>query len=413
MIAVAEQLEELGAIGADGAGVTRLAWSADLEEALGWCARQMRTAGLDVERDAAGNLIGRWQAGAGAAVVAGSHLDTVPAGGRFDGALGVVAAVDAVRRLRSEGFEPGRPVWVVAFMDEEGVRFGTPMFGSRAFAGEPLPRIEGRTDAAGTKLARAMRERGLDPRGLASAARIDEVAAYVELHIEQGPVLERENAGLGIVTAIDGMLGLRVSFTGRPGHAGTTPMDARRDALVGAARLVGELRRAALDDGGLRITVGHIACEPGAHNVIPGRAVLTVDLRAKHNSAVDRAAALTRALVDEVAAAERLDADVVETFRNRAVRMDAGVTAVLEDAAAWAGARFVRMTSGAGHDAMVIGRHTPAGMLFVPSRDGVSHAPEEFTEARLCELGANVLAQALRRLATHGGLVTDNGRGRS
>jgi hydantoinase/carbamoylase family amidase len=398
MIELGDQLGELAAIGADGDGVTRLAWSAELEDALDWCAGRMRDAGLAVERDPAGNLIGRWESGSGTAVVAGSHLDTVPAGGRFDGALGVLAALDAVRRLRAEGFEPARPIWVVAFMDEEGARFGTPMFGSRAFAGDAPSELGQLADRDGTALAEAMRSRGLDLAGLPRAARVDRVGAYLELHIEQGPVLEDRGLELGVVTGIDGILGLRVTFTGSAGHAGTTPMSARRDALVGAARLVGELRGAARAKGTFRATVGTIACEPGAHNVIPARARMAVDLRASDGAALDDADALVRRLVDEIATVEGLDAEIAQAFRNEPVLMAPELVAVLEQAAADAGARFVRMTSGAAHDAMVIARHAPAAMLFVPSRAGVSHAPEEFTELRLCELGAQVLARALERL---------------
>ena len=398
MSALMEDMADLSRFGVDGEGVTRLAWSPALEEALDWCAGRMRAAGLAVDRDEAGNLIGRWETGCGRAVVAGSHLDTVPSGGRFDGALGVLAAIDAVRALRAAGHRPASPIWVAAFMDEEGVRFGTSMLGSRAFAGETLDRPEARRDGDGVSLAEAMRALGREPTELPAARRIGEVAAYLELHIEQGPALERAGAEIGIVTAIAGMLGLEVSFTGSSRHAGTTPMELRRDALVGAARLIGELRQAARDAGDFVATVGVVRVWPGASNVVPGTATLSIDLRGADDAVLSRAEAAARSLVREVAAAEELAADVRELYRNPPLRLDTELIEVLEVSAREAGAEPLRLMSGAGHDAMVIGRHVPAGMLFVPSRDGVSHSPYELTDDRLCELGAAVLAGALRRL---------------
>ena len=405
MSALLEDIATLGEIGANGAGVTRLAWSPELEQAVEWCGNRMEAAGLDVERDAAGNLIGHWPAGEGRAVLAGSHLDTVPSGGRYDGALGVLAAIDAVRRLKRQGFEPSRPVWVAAFMDEEGVRFGTSMLGSRAFAGEDVGPLDDRQDSDGVPLGAAMRACGWQVAELKTASRIDEVGAYLELHIEQGPRLERAGADLGVVTEITGLLGLRVRLTGSARHAGTTPMDARRDALVGASRLVVELRDAARSREGLVATVGFVTVQPGAGNVVPGEARLSVDVRASDDSALVQGGRLVRELLARIAAEERLDAEITEAFRHPPRRMDPAVVDVLEAAARQVGATPVRLASGAGHDAMVIGRHVPAGMLFVPSSDGISHAPEEFTDGRLCELGAAALADAIRRLSASDDLV--------
>ena len=281
---------------------------------------RMRAAGLAVERDEAGNLIGRWLSGRGRAIVAGSHLDTVPSGGRFDGALGVLAAIDAVRALRDAGHRPTRPIWVAAFMDEEGVRFGTSMLGSRAFAGEPLDRPEARRDGHGISLGEAMLALGREPAEISAARRIGGVSAYLELHIEQGPTLERAGAEVGIVTAIAGMLGLEVTFTGSPRHAGTTPMELRRDALVGAARLIGEVRQAARDAGDFVATVGVVRAWPGASNVVPGAATLTIDLRGGDDAVLSRAETAMRSLVREVAAGEELEAEVRAALPKSAAR---------------------------------------------------------------------------------------------
>lgn len=395
-------LEDLGALkefSSGGEGVTRLAWSSDLEAALDWCAELMEDAGLEVERDAAGNLIGRWSVGPGPAVLAGSHLDTVPSGGAFDGALGVLGAIDAVRRLRDSGLEPKRSIWVAAFMDEEGVRFGASMLGSRAFAGEDVTIFGDRPDSAGVSVREAMSALDRDFSVVQDAHAIDGVGAYLELHVEQGPVLERNEVDLGVVTEITGMTGLRLRFLGRARHAGSTPMDARRDALVGAARFVTELRDSAREDGELRATVGVLEAVPGAANVIPGEASLSVDLRATTEDGLDMAISLARSLAQRIAAEEDLEHEMSELYRHSPLPMDGELIELLESSAGEAGARTMRLQSGAAHDASVIGRHVPAGMLFVPSHDGISHAPDEHSDDAACELGAKVLAIALRRLA--------------
>ena len=223
----------------------------------------MRSLGLEVEVDAAGNLIGRWEVGRGAPIVVGSHLDTVPSGGRLDGALGVVGGVHAVTQLQRQGFAPARPLWVVAFMDEEGTRFGAALFGSRAFAGEDVTPLASRVDAAGITLAEAMRERGFDITRTGEAARIRDVHAYLELHIEQGPVLEAEGKQIGIVTSIVGQRRYRIRLQGQANHAGTTPMALRRDAFAGAARIALELRDFARARRDVTVTVGTVSITPG------------------------------------------------------------------------------------------------------------------------------------------------------
>ena len=399
MSALAEDIAALGEIGAHESGITRLAWSPELERAVAWCAERMRDVGLRVERDAAGNLIGRWEAGSGPAVLAGSHIDTVPSGGRFDGALGVLTAIDAVRRLRREGFQPARPIWVAAFMDEEGARFSTPMFGSRALSGDPIGELGDRLDAAGTSLADAMRACGRSADDLSQAARLDDVGTYVELHIEQGSQLEREQVDLGVVTAISGVYGLRVSFTGAARHAGTTPMSTRRDALIGAARLAVAVRAVFRGRADLLATVGSLTARPGAPNVIAGAATLSLDLRSLDERVLVDACVRVKNAARHIAAEEWLEVEFGDAFQNAPVEMDRRLADLLEDAARASGASTTRLVSGAGHDAMVIGRHVPAGMLFVPSADGISHAPEEHTDDRACDLGAAAFTEALRRLA--------------
>jgi hydantoinase/carbamoylase family amidase len=388
-------LEAAATIGAtaDG-GVSRFAWTPELEEANRWFVDRLEAEGLETGVDAAGNVFGYWRAGEGQAVLVGSHLDTVPNGGRFDGALGALAALEAVRILRREGFEPGRPVWVVSFNDEEGARFRTSMLGSRAFVGS-LDLDDWRERG----VAEAMAAAGYDFERLPEARGVDEIGAYLELHIEQGPRLERSGTDLGVVTGIVGLLGLRATFRGEANHAGTTPMETRRDALAGAARAVLALREEARAREDMTANVGQIRVEPGGANVVPGLAELTVDARSPTAEGFARVEAFVGETLEQIAAEEGLELDVSVTHRKAPVALDERIQKVLERAADAEGASHARLPSGAGHDAMILAAHVPAGMLFVPSRGGRSHTPEEHTEERYCDLGARVLARAVAELA--------------
>jgi allantoate deiminase len=390
---LAAELEEAARIGADDGGVSRFAWTPELGQANDWLVGRLEELGLVAEIDQAGNVLGRWEAGQGRAVLVGSHLDTVPRGGRYDGALGVLAAVEAVRMLRRDGIEPRRPLWVVSFNDEEGARFQTGMLGSRAFAGEC-----DLADWRARGVAEAMAAAGFDFERLAEARRIDEVGAYLELHIEQGPVLERDGIDVGIVTGIVGLLGFRARFLGEANHAGTTPMELRRDALAGAARAVLALRDEARARADMTANVGVIAVEPGGFNVIPGAAEFSIDVRSPTGEGFARAEAFVREALARIAEEERLALDLSETHRLEPVPLYPALQEALARAADAEGASHVRLASGAGHDAMILGRHVPAAMLFVPSRGGVSHSPAEYTAPEHCELGARVLARALREL---------------
>jgi allantoate deiminase len=395
---VAASLDELAKIGggSDG-GVTRVAWSPELFAAYEWIGDRMRAIGLDVEVDAAGNLIGRWEVGSGRPVLVGSHLDTVPSGGRLDGVLGVVAALHAVKLLREQGFEPGRPVWIVAFMDEEGTRFNAALFGSRAFAGEDLTGLGARVDAAGTTLRDALGECGRELDRTIEASRIGEVGAYLELHIEQGPVLEAEGIQIGVVTSIVGLRGYRVRLHGQANHAGTTPMILRRDAFAGAARIALELRELARARENVTANVGKVAVAPGGANVVPGLADFTIDVRAATAEGLAELQRLVEETVARVAREESLEAELEQIFSLEPLELDPQLVDAVERAATEEGATSRRIASGAGHDAMVIGRHVPAAMIFVPSRGGISHSPEEYSSPAEVELGMRVLAATLKQ----------------
>jgi allantoate deiminase len=389
-----DELAKLGAGPQD--GVTRVAWSAELFAAYAWVGDRMRELGLEVEVDEAGNLIGRWEVGAGTPIVVGSHLDTVPSGGRLDGVLGVVAAVHAIALLQRDGFEPARPIWIVAFMDEEGTRFNAALFGSRAFAGQELAGIGDRTDLAGTTLRDAMEQQGHSFARIAGAKRIGEIGAYLELHIEQGPVLEAEGVQIGVVTSIVGLRGYRVRLLGQANHAGTTPMHMRRDAFIGAARIAVELRDVARRRDDMTANVGKIAVAPGGANVVPGIADFTIDVRAPTAEGMAELEAVVRGTVSRIAGEEGLEFELEPTYVLEPLELDPTLVDAVEHAATEQGATSRRMPSGAGHDAMVIGRHVPAAMIFIPSRRGISHSPEEYSSPSEVELGMRVLAATLR-----------------
>lgn len=385
--------------GEDG-GFTRLAWSPELRAAIEWAGERMREAGLTTEIDPAGNLLGRWEVGEGKAVVLGSHLDTVTSGGRFDGALGVLTGLEAVLRLRDEGFQPAHPVWLVAFMDEEGERFSSAMLGSRAFVGDPIADEEAeRMDVDGLSLGEAMRAWKRDFRRLGEARCIDDVHCYLELHCELGPVLEAHGIEIGVVTEIVGLVGLSVALEGTANHAGTTPMRGRRDALVGAASAITALRDRALESGRYMATVGTISTTPGGANAIPGSCTFSVDLRAGDEHGLAAAKASVNAVLAEVCEDENLTFTLTETYSLAPVPLDREMRALLSEAAEQAGVSHLPISSGAGHDAMLLAPHVPAGMVFVPSVGGVGHAPAELTLDADVENGAVVLTRALRRLA--------------
>jgi allantoate deiminase len=390
---LAADLQEAARIGAEGGGVSRFAWTPELAQANDWLVGRLQELGLETEIDAAGNVLGRWEEGQGTAVLVGSHLDTVPRGGRYDGALGVLAALEVVRTLKREGVSLRRPLWIVSFNDEEGSRFQTGMLGSRAFIGDLDPE-----DWRRRGVADAMAAGGFDFERLGDAKAVDRVGAYLELHIEQGPVLEQEGLDLGIVSGIAGLLGLRVRLTGEANHAGTTPMASRRDALAGAARIVLELRDQARSRGDMTANVGILTVAPGGFNVIPGTAEFTIDARAGDAAGFARAEKFVRETLERVAAEEQLELEVTETHRKPPTPLDPELQELLAQAAAAEGATARSMPSGAGHDAMVLAKHVPAAMLFVPSRAGISHSPDEYTSPEHCELGARVLARAVRAL---------------
>lgn len=396
-----KHIDELSAIGARDGAMTRLGLSAEEQaarDAVGaWCSAR----GAQLRRDAAGNLFARFagERDKDPLVLVGSHVDTVPEGGRFDGALGVICAVEAIESLLDVGTRFQRPVEVVAWADEEGARFGVGLFGSAAAFGRLPARVAERTDRNGTSVADALRALGEqgDPSLAVRDAR--EIAAYLELHIEQGPRLAEANRPLGVVSDIVGIVHGRVTVTGRADHAGATVMTARADALLGAAEMALALETAARAREHTVGTVGEIAVRPGAKNVVPGECVFSIDVRAPEQSRIDAVIDELRDAAKRVSEARGLETTIDLFNAVPPTPLDPTMRDLFARAAASVGVDAPVLSSGAGHDAQnpqLSG--VPTGMLFIRSTGG-SHTPRESAATVDAALAADALAFALRRLA--------------
>jgi N-carbamoyl-L-amino-acid hydrolase len=397
-----KDLEDLGAIGTTPeGGVWRSSFSEADMEARRWFVKRLEDANLRHWVDAAGNIYARVGEG-GPAVIAGSHLDSVPNGGRFDGALGVMAAFECLRAINDHGEKPGLPIEAVAFTDEEG-RFGG-FVGSFAVIGTmTYEEILRRRDLRGMSLADAMRQVGLEPTNIGSARRDPEdIKAYVELHIEQGPILESMGVPIGVVQGIVAGSRTWITFHGRADHAGTTPMAMRQDAFLGAAEFGLCVRKMVLNEGsGTTVgTVGAIDLKPGASNIVPETAFLTLDLRDISGEVLQRLLDRVAVIAHEIAEKWGLTVTVERMRLTEPAQMSPHVQGVIDGVAHDLGLKTHWMNSGAGHDAQVMAKITEAGMIFVPSRQGRSHSPAEFTDWDQVEHGANVLLNTLLRLAT-------------
>jgi allantoate deiminase len=392
-------IAELSAIGGAGTSVTRLGLSEEEQRARDLVGDWLRARGATVRRDAAANIYGRF-GGPGPAILVGSHLDSVPEGGRFDGALGVLCAVEAVEAVLDEGARFKRPVEVVGWCDEEGARFGIGLFGSSAAFGRLPAGAAKRADKSGVTIADALRAIGEsgDP---TTAARVNgDIAAYLELHIEQGPRLAEAGTPLGVVSDIVGILHARVTVHGRQDHAGATIMTARADALAAASEMVLAVEtaaRALLDAVG---TVGEIAVRPGAKNVVPGECVFSLDLRARSEETVEQLGRDVRAAIRRIGDARGVKSSIDVLSRVAAVPLDPKLRDLFLRSAKAVGVEAPELFSGAGHDAenaQLAG--VPTGMLFVRSTGG-SHNPHELATLDDAVLGAHALALALKELAS-------------
>lgn len=390
--ALAELTEEPGRL-------TRTFGTSMHRRATDMIAQWMEQAGMHCRTDPAGNLIGRYEGleqGA-PAVMMGSHQDTVRNGGRYDGMLGIVAPISAVGALHEAGRRLEHAIEVVAFTDEEGVRFRTTLLGSKAITGSLEPEMLDARDRDGVSITEAMRAFGGEPDRIAAAAyRPEDLHAFVETHIEQGPQLQEADRPLGVVTAIAGGTRLEFTLRGRAGHAGTVPMHQRRDALCGAADAILAIERHCREDGELVGTVGHVQLNPGAINVIPGEVVFTADIRAPVDEQRRRAVAALQREVESVAGQRGLECHTRVLYEANGCECDPSLVSSLAAAVCAEGPPPLYLYSGAGHDAMEMAGIAPTAMLFVRCRDGISHHPDESITAADADVAARVLARFLQ-----------------
>jgi N-carbamoyl-L-amino-acid hydrolase len=393
-------IEELGRVGATArGGLTRLALSDEDRQGRDLMVAWMRRAGLRVTVDQMGNIFGERAGEPGRPpVMMGSHVDSVPTGGKYDGQLGVLCALEAIRTLNDHRVRTRHPVTLVVFTNEEGARFQPAMIASGVLAGKiPLEDAYNARDKDGLRLVDELERIGY----LGAEPCVPRpVRAYLELHIEQGPQLEEEGLAVGVVEGIVAIAWSRLTIHGVQDHAGPTPMRIRHDALVAAAEVVAGVRGIARELGGALVTtVGTLTVTPNIPNAIPGRVALSIDMRDPSDATLDRAREQLDRVVAEACRREGVTYELEHYWRVPYTPFDPQVVAAVERAAGAAGARHRRILSGAGHDAQYMAAIGPAGMVFVPSRDGRSHCEEEFTAMDDIEYGANTLLGAALELA--------------
>jgi beta-ureidopropionase / N-carbamoyl-L-amino-acid hydrolase len=397
------RLAELATLGATASGIDRGLFTAAERAARERFVAWAREDGLSVEQDRAGNVFARLGGRGAAPVQCGSHLDTVRDGGAYDGAYGVIGGLEALRKIAAHGETPARPLEVVAWAGEEGSRFPLGCLGSSVYAGlTPLAEAEALVGDDGETFASALR----GPNGLLDGVFVRDgfppPAAYVELHIEQGPVMEREGARLGIVSAIAGQRRFRVAVDGVAGHAGTVPMNARADALCAASEIVLAVERAASAHPDTVATVGRLVVEPNQTNIVPGRVVFRIDLRSVDDMRISAAEAEIHARIGEIAARRGVGASIETLEARAAVPMEMRVRLLVRAACVKRDPRAITLVSGAGHDAMCVAQIAPTAMIFVPSIGGRSHVGDERTAPADLELGAEALAAVLLAAAESG-----------
>lgn len=392
-----DRLSEIAECSVDATGVTRLPFTPQHAAALDIIGHWMSLAGLHVHMDAAGTLVGRKEGPKGSPTfLIGSHQDSVRNGGKYDGIMGVALGCLAVEKLKAEGVELPYSVEVLAFADEEGVRFPTALMGPRALAGSFDPEILGMTDIDGISLRAALAGFGGDPDRIVSLARDPaKTLGYLEVHIEQGPVLEAQDNALGIVTGICGIERNTVTFTGDTGHAGTVPMGIRRDALVAASDFISAIHDAAKQVTDLRATVGTLSLHPNVVNAIPRAVELSLEIRSLNDAARDGFARLARSLGDKISGERNVSFAMKRTYEQPAVPCEGDLIDALSTATRAICPTAPRLPSGATHDASAMADLCPISMLFVRCKDGVSHKPEEFATSHDMDAAIQSIASLL------------------
>ncbi|WP_067936679.1 Zn-dependent hydrolase [Alicyclobacillus kakegawensis] len=397
-------LEALAKFHEPGTLYTRRSFTSIYQAARQWLVNQMGDCGLQVSIDAAGNLIGRLEGTEPGlpALMTGSHIDTVENGGRFDGTVGFVAGLEVIRALADAGMRPRHAIEVVDFLAEEPSAFGLSTVGSRGMAGRLTADMLQSRDSSGRTLLEAIREMGGRPEVLTSPLRQPgEIAAFLEMHIEQGPVLENRRLDVGVVTGIAGIHRHRIRVDGLQGHAGTVPMDLRRDALVAAARMVDAVRNIAksrTEQGWCVATVGELTVEPNHANVIPGRVTFTLEIRALEPRVLEETSDVMQRVIAQIAHEENCEVVIIPISQSTPVLSHEPLMQAIEASADELGYAHTRLPSGAGHDAAQMASLVPMAMIFIPCRGGISHHPEEFATYEQIARGIEVLGETILKL---------------
>lgn len=400
------RIEALAKISDAAEGLTRTFCSPGMRRANALVGMWMRQAGMQVDTDAIGNLRGHYRGNAKLemrktkTLLLGSHLDTVRNAGKFDGALGVLVALACVQQLHDSKTDLPFDLEVIGFADEEGVRYQSTYLGSKVLAGKFNPKELKRLDSDGMSMADAIRNFGGNPKALAKAKLEPErLLGYVEVHIEQGPVLENKNLSVGVVTAIAGQSRIRMTFRGRAGHAGTTPMSLRRDALCGAAEFISTVETVAKRTTGLVATVGEITALPGASNVIPGEVRLSLDVRHADDSVRKQAVVILKQKAFQIAHKRDLNVTIELIHETAAIACDQHLSNLLAKGGKRHQKQVPSLPSGAGHDAAAMSSITPVAMLFVRCKEGISHHPDESASEKDVRVAIAVMNEFLESVA--------------
>lgn len=382
-----------------GEGLTRMSFTEEDRKAREYIKEQMESLGLKIYEDAAGTVFGRLEGELeGPVVMVGSHYDSVKNGGNFDGPAGVVTGLETARVMKENNLKPKYPIEFIAMIEEEGGRFGSGLFGSRAMVGNvSRDSLDQFTDEKGISIAQAMKDFGFDPDKIGEAKRNPEdIKAFIELHIEQGPILESGKKDVGIVEYIVGINQIELIVKGRPDHAGTTPMNMRANALDAASNVISRVSSFAKDAGeGTVATVGTLILKPGAANIVPGEVKFTVDIRSKKAECIKEVRDNIEKSIKEISNIEGVEYSIREMIYVSPTKLDDTIVDKLNKNSDKLGFKKELMLSGAGHDAMVIAGIADVGLVFVPSKDGRSHCPEEWTDYEDLQKGIELVCETI------------------
>ncbi|WP_338079178.1 Zn-dependent hydrolase [Aquibacillus halophilus] len=397
------RINELGQVGVDvNGGLTRLSFSDEEREAKQLVKKYMTDAGLMIREDEIGNIFGRL-AGTdpnGKTILIGSHVDTVLSGGIFDGTGGVLIGIEVVQSLIEQGVTPENSVEVVAFTDEEGTRFSTGMIGSKGYTGQlTSDELVNHVDEHGISIAQAMINQGYDPNKLASVKVDPEtIKCFLEVHIEQGKILESKNVPIGLVTGIVGLRWLKVKLSGEAGHAGTTPMSLRKDPLAAAAEIIQYIEKLAKEQERTVATVGQLAVNPGGVNIIPSDVEFTIDLRDLSDELLDQLLNQVNGTIESICSKRGITSSVEEIHNLSGVSCSSEINESIRASIEKQGIEVVELPSGAGHDAMVMANFTQTGMIFLRTKNGISHTPEEWADKKDITVAAQTMGTVLLHL---------------